>query len=165
MRYLRDGGNSIVIIIFVVFISAFTCHDTGATVLAYAPKLQILISGGRKGYTCIIDLRLKQQQQLFQSHDSPIKAIAVDPTEEYFVTGSAEGNIKVIHHIQFHFVRQVQQYVHFSITSGNYRLSWSLKCFSLSSNFSLALLTFYYCFNFVSFYTEEAINRMIQILN
>ncbi|XP_077200473.1 dmX-like protein 1 isoform X2 [Paroedura picta] len=76
-------------------VHAFTCHDTGATVLAYAPKHQLLISGGRKGYTCVIDLRQKQQRQVFQSHDSPVKAIAVDPTEDYFVTGSAEGNIKV----------------------------------------------------------------------
>ncbi|XP_042303836.1 dmX-like protein 1 isoform X1 [Sceloporus undulatus] len=76
-------------------VHTFTCHDTGATVLAYAPKHQLLISGGRKGYTCLIDLRQKQQRQFFQSHDSPVKAIAVDPTEEYFVTGSAEGNIKV----------------------------------------------------------------------
>ncbi|XP_060091539.1 dmX-like protein 1 isoform X1 [Heteronotia binoei] len=76
-------------------VHAFTCHDTGATVLAYAPKHQLLISGGRRGYTCIIDLRQKQQRQLFQSHDSPVKAISVDPTEDYFVTGSAEGNIKV----------------------------------------------------------------------
>uniref|UniRef100_A0A8C3NKD9 DmX-like protein 1 n=1 Tax=Geospiza parvula TaxID=87175 RepID=A0A8C3NKD9_GEOPR len=76
-------------------VHAFICHDSGATVLAYAPKHQLLISGGRKGFTCVIDLRLKQQQQLLQSHDSPVKAIAVDPTEEYFVTGSAEGNIKV----------------------------------------------------------------------
>uniref|UniRef100_A0A8C8R945 Dmx like 1 n=1 Tax=Pelusios castaneus TaxID=367368 RepID=A0A8C8R945_9SAUR len=76
-------------------VHAFICHDSGATVLAYAPKHQLLISGGRKGFTCILDLRQKQQQQLFQSHDSPVKAIAVDPAEEYFVTGSAEGNIKV----------------------------------------------------------------------
>ncbi|KAM6303961.1 dmX-like protein 1 isoform 4-T4 [Podargus strigoides] len=76
-------------------VHAFICHDSGATVLAYAPKHQLLISGGRKGFTCIIDLRQKQQQQLLQSHDSPVKAVAVDPTEEYFVTGSAEGNIKV----------------------------------------------------------------------
>lgn len=79
-----------------LWLSAFICHDSGATVLAYAPKHQLLISGGRKGFTCIIDLRQKQQQQLLQSHDSPVKAIAVDPTEEYFVTGSAEGNIKVL---------------------------------------------------------------------
>uniref|UniRef100_A0A8C6ZGE6 Dmx like 1 n=1 Tax=Nothoprocta perdicaria TaxID=30464 RepID=A0A8C6ZGE6_NOTPE len=76
-------------------VHGFICHDSGATVLAYAPKHQLLISGGRKGFTCIIDLRQKQQQQLLQSHDSPVKAIAIDPTEEYFVTGSAEGNIKV----------------------------------------------------------------------
>uniref|UniRef100_A0A8D0G2K2 DmX-like protein 1 n=1 Tax=Sphenodon punctatus TaxID=8508 RepID=A0A8D0G2K2_SPHPU len=76
-------------------VHAFTCHDSGAAVLAYAPKHQLLISGGRKGFTCILDLRQKQQRQLFQSHDSAVKAIAVDPTEEYFVTGSAEGNIKV----------------------------------------------------------------------
>ncbi|KAH0501438.1 DmX-like protein 1 [Microtus ochrogaster] len=74
---------------------SFTCHDSGATVLAYAPKHQLLISGGRKGFTCVFDLRQRQQRQLFQSHDSPVKAIAIDPTEEYFVTGSAEGNIKI----------------------------------------------------------------------
>ncbi|XP_006162399.1 dmX-like protein 1 isoform X2 [Tupaia chinensis] len=76
-------------------VHAFTCHDSGATVLAYAPKHQLLLSGGRKGFTCVFDLRQRQQRQLFQSHDSPVKAIAVDPTEEYFVTGSAEGNIKI----------------------------------------------------------------------
>ena len=31
----------------------------------------------------------------FQAHDSAIRAIALDPTEEYFVTGSAEGDVKV----------------------------------------------------------------------
>ncbi|XP_005376601.1 PREDICTED: dmX-like protein 1 isoform X2 [Chinchilla lanigera] len=76
-------------------VHAFTCHDSGATVLAYAPKHQLLISGGRKGFTCVFDLLQRQQRQLFQSHDSPVKAIAIDPTEEYFVTGSAEGNIKI----------------------------------------------------------------------
>ncbi|XP_023368466.1 dmX-like protein 1 [Otolemur garnettii] len=76
-------------------VHAFTCHDSGATVLAYAPKHQLLISGGRKGFTCVFDLHQRQQRQLFQSHDSPVKAIAIDPTEEYFVTGSAEGSIKI----------------------------------------------------------------------
>uniref|UniRef100_F6R0H2 DmX-like protein 1 n=1 Tax=Monodelphis domestica TaxID=13616 RepID=F6R0H2_MONDO len=76
-------------------VHAFTCHDSGATVLAYAPKHQVLLSGGRKGFTCVFDLRQRHQRQFFQSHDSPVKAIAVDPTEEYFVTGSAEGNIKI----------------------------------------------------------------------
>uniref|UniRef100_A0A250YMC2 DmX-like protein 1 n=1 Tax=Castor canadensis TaxID=51338 RepID=A0A250YMC2_CASCN len=76
-------------------VHAFTCHDSGATVLAYAPKHQLLISGGRKGFTCVFDLGQRQQKRLFQSHDSAVKAIAIDPTEEHFVTGSAEGNIKI----------------------------------------------------------------------
>ncbi|KAM5192027.1 dmX-like protein 1 [Mantella aurantiaca] len=76
-------------------VHAFTCHDSGATVIAYAPKSQLLISGGRKGFTCLFDLRQRQQRHVFQSHDSAVKAIAVDTTEEYFITGSAEGNIKV----------------------------------------------------------------------
>ncbi|XP_032873372.1 dmX-like protein 1 isoform X3 [Amblyraja radiata] len=76
-------------------IHAFTCHESGATVLAYASKQQLLLSGGRKGFICILDLRQRQLRQTFQAHDSPIKAIAVDPTEEYFITGSAEGNMKI----------------------------------------------------------------------
>jgi WD40 repeat protein len=67
----------------------------GATVLAYAPKHQLLISGGRKEFSCVFDLGQRQQGRLFQSHDSAVKAIAVDPIEEHFVRGSAEGNIKV----------------------------------------------------------------------
>ncbi|OCU02216.1 dmX-like protein 1 isoform X4 [Xenopus laevis] len=76
-------------------IHAFMCHDSGATVIAYAPKQQLLISGGRKGFTSLFDLRQRVQKHHFQSHDSAVKAIAVDTTEEYFITGSAEGNIKV----------------------------------------------------------------------
>ncbi|XP_078531680.1 dmX-like protein 1 isoform X3 [Lissotriton helveticus] len=76
-------------------VHTFTCHDSGATVLAYAPKHQLLISGGRKGFTCLFDLRQRQQRKILQCHESPVKAVAVDPTEEYFITGSAEGSIKI----------------------------------------------------------------------
>ncbi|KAM9201377.1 dmX-like protein 2 isoform 7-T7 [Dugong dugon] len=84
---LISPGNSL--------IHGFTCHDHGATVLQYAPKQQLLISGGRKGYVCIFDIRQRQLIHTFQAHDSAIKALALDPCEEYFTTGSAEGNIKV----------------------------------------------------------------------
>ncbi|XP_021567619.1 dmX-like protein 2 isoform X4 [Carlito syrichta] len=84
---LISPGNSL--------IHGFTCHDHGATVLQYAPKQQLLISGGRKGYICIFDIRQRQLIHTFQAHDSAIKALALDPYEEYFTTGSAEGNIKV----------------------------------------------------------------------
>lgn len=78
-------------------IHAFTCHDHGATVLQYAPKHQLLISGGRKGYICIFDIRQRQILFTFQAHESAVKALALDPSEDYFVTGSAEGNMKVRH--------------------------------------------------------------------
>lgn len=74
---------------------AFSCHDSGATVLALASKQQLLISGGRKGWISVLDLSLKVQRQSFQAHDSPVKALAVDATEGSFISGSAEGNIKV----------------------------------------------------------------------
>ncbi|XP_054243979.1 dmX-like protein 2 isoform X7 [Indicator indicator] len=76
-------------------IHAFTCHDHGATVLQYAPKHQLLISGGRKGYICIFDIRQRQILYTFQAHESAVKALALDPSEDYFITGSAEGNMKV----------------------------------------------------------------------
>nr|XP_033775682.1 dmX-like protein 2 isoform X3 [Geotrypetes seraphini] len=76
-------------------VHAFTCHDHGATVLQYAPKQQLLITGGRKGYICVFDIRQRQILHTFQAHDSSVKALALDPAEDYFVTGSAEGNMKV----------------------------------------------------------------------
>ncbi|XP_051758739.1 dmX-like protein 1 isoform X2 [Ctenopharyngodon idella] len=76
-------------------VHAFSCHDSGATVLALASKQQLLISGGRKGWISVLDLSLKVQRQSFQAHDSPVKALAVDATEGSFISGSAEGNIKV----------------------------------------------------------------------
>ncbi|KAG8145031.1 hypothetical protein E2320_013422 [Naja naja] len=75
--------------------STFTCHEHGATVLQYAPKHQLLISGGRKGHISIFDIRQRQALHTFQAHDSAIKALALDSSEECFCTGSAEGNVKV----------------------------------------------------------------------
>uniref|UniRef100_A0A8C5PLG4 Dmx like 2 n=1 Tax=Leptobrachium leishanense TaxID=445787 RepID=A0A8C5PLG4_9ANUR len=76
-------------------VHAFNCHENGATVLHYAPKQQILITGGRKGCICIFDIRQRQMLHTFQAHDSAVKALALDTSEDYFVTGSAEGNMKV----------------------------------------------------------------------
>uniref|UniRef100_A0A3B4T5F9 Dmx like 1 n=1 Tax=Seriola dumerili TaxID=41447 RepID=A0A3B4T5F9_SERDU len=76
-------------------VHAFCCHESGATVLAMAPRQQLLITGGRKGWISILELPHKHQRQSFQAHDSPVKALAVDPIEDCFISGSAEGNIKV----------------------------------------------------------------------
>lgn len=63
--------------------------------LQYAPKQQLLITGGRKGFVCVFDIRQRQLLHTFQAHDSAIKALTLDAYEDFFITGSAEGNMKV----------------------------------------------------------------------
>ncbi|XP_055600709.1 dmX-like protein 2 isoform X2 [Uranotaenia lowii] len=76
-------------------VSAFTCHDQGASSLVYAPQHQLLISAGKKGDVCIFDVRQRVLRHRFQAHETPIKCLSMDPNEEHFVTGSADGDIKV----------------------------------------------------------------------
>lgn len=47
-------------------IVAFTCHDQGATCFVFAPQHQILISCGRRGDVCIIDIRQRYLKHRFQ---------------------------------------------------------------------------------------------------
>ncbi|KAL3062730.1 hypothetical protein OYC64_002514 [Pagothenia borchgrevinki] len=76
-------------------VHAFCCHESGATVLLMASRQQLLITGGRKGWISVLELAPRRQRQSFLAHDSPVKALAVDPTEDCFISGSAEGNIKI----------------------------------------------------------------------
>ena len=75
--------------------SAFTCHEHGCPALVYAPHHQLLISGGRKGEICIFDIRQRQLRHTFQAHEAAVRCIAIDTEEDYFVTGSSEGDVKV----------------------------------------------------------------------
>lgn len=74
---------------------AFTCHDQGSSSLVFAPQHQVLISAGKRGDVCLIDVRSKTIRHKFTAHESAVKCIAIDPHEEYFATGSADGDIKV----------------------------------------------------------------------
>ncbi|CAN0074622.1 unnamed protein product [Lampetra planeri] len=76
-------------------VHGFQCLEAGATVLGYAPRSQTLIVGGRKGHVTLLDLRQRVARHTVQAHESAVKAIAVHPGEGFFLTGSAEGNIKV----------------------------------------------------------------------
>ncbi|KAG8181368.1 hypothetical protein JTE90_008839 [Oedothorax gibbosus] len=76
-------------------IAGFQCHDNGCSSILYASQNHILISAGKKGDICIFDVRQRQLRHKFQAHDSPIKCLALDPAEEFFATGSADGDIKV----------------------------------------------------------------------
>nr|CAD7457415.1 unnamed protein product [Timema tahoe] len=76
-------------------ITAFSCHDQGASSVVYAPQHQLLISAGKKGDVCLLDVRQRQVRHRFVAHESPVKCLAIDPAEEFFVTGAADGDIKV----------------------------------------------------------------------
>ncbi len=81
---------------------AFTCHEAnGGQCLAYSQSYQLLLSAGKRGDVCIFDLRQRKRLATSQAHDSHLKALALDPLEKFYVTGSAEGNIKVNNRIDF----------------------------------------------------------------
>lgn len=80
---------------------AFTCHDQGASSLVFAPQHQVLISAGKKGDVCLIDVRTRVIRHRFQAHESAVKCVAIDPHEDYFTTGSADGDIKVCDYIVY----------------------------------------------------------------
>ncbi|KAI1301706.1 DmX-like protein 2 [Halotydeus destructor] len=77
-------------------VKSFACHEQhGASAIVYAPLNQLLITGGKKGDVYIFDMRQRSQRHKFQAHESAVKCLALDPGEEFFATGSADGNIKV----------------------------------------------------------------------
>ncbi|CAG9822471.1 unnamed protein product [Phaedon cochleariae] len=76
-------------------VTAFTCHEQGASSVVFAPQHQVLISAGKKGDVCLIDVRSKSVRHKFTAHEGAVKCIAVDPHEDYFATGSADGDIKI----------------------------------------------------------------------
>lgn len=79
-------------------VTSFACHEHhGASAVAFAPMNQLVITGGRRGDCFVFDLRQRVQRHKIQAHDtsSPVKCITIDPGEEIFATGSADGDIKV----------------------------------------------------------------------
>ncbi|KAJ8919060.1 hypothetical protein NQ315_016967 [Exocentrus adspersus] len=76
-------------------VMAFACHDQGASSLVFAPQHQVLISAGKRGDVCLIDVRSKSIRHKFTAHENAVKCIAIDPHEDYFATGSADGDIKI----------------------------------------------------------------------
>lgn len=91
----NSGEHNIGVIIMSYVELAFHCHNDGCPALVYAPQHQAIISGGKKGEVYIFDVRQRQLRQTFQAHDSAIRCMALDPAEECFVTGSADGDVKV----------------------------------------------------------------------
>lgn len=73
----------------------FSCHEGGATALGYCRPKQRLFCGGKKGDVCVYDIRQRALLQSISLHSSSINCIVVNDIDGYFVTGSADGDIKV----------------------------------------------------------------------
>ena len=41
-------------------------------------------------------MRQRQLRHTFLAHDAPVKSIVVDENEEFFISGSEDGDIKVV---------------------------------------------------------------------
>ena len=78
-------------------VTSFACHEQhGSSAIVFAPLNQLLLTGGKKGEVYVFDMRQRTQRHKFQAHESAVKCMTLDPGEEFFVTGSADGDIKVI---------------------------------------------------------------------
>lgn len=73
------------------------CHEQGSTCIGFAPQHQVIVTGGRKGDICIFDVRggSGSIKHRYLGHDSCLKCMTIDPHEQFYCTGAADGDIKV----------------------------------------------------------------------
>lgn len=76
-------------------VESYTFHESGASALLFAPQHYQMVTAGKKGHVAIWDIRQHRQLHSFKGHDHPIKCLALDPNEDFFVTGSVDGDIKI----------------------------------------------------------------------
>lgn len=77
-------------------VKEFICHESGASSLGYSWSKQRLFCGGKKGEVCVFDVRQFALLQCLPLHSSAVTCITVNDVEGYVVTGSADGDIKVL---------------------------------------------------------------------
>eukprot|EP01133_Synstelium_polycarpum_P008357 gene8357-9815_t len=75
-------------------IASYTDQENGASSIAYSPKNQTIIVGGKKGSLSVYDIRTNRTLDNFKGHSLNTKSLALDPTEEFVASGSSDGNIK-----------------------------------------------------------------------
>src|SRR5688572_19657158 len=88
-------------------VHAFAGHESGASSVVYSPRYQLLIAGGKKGDISIFyrslssqfssvafDIRQQKVLATVKAHSMNVKSLAVDPLEDFIVSGSNEGSVK-----------------------------------------------------------------------
>ncbi|KYR01250.1 WD-40 repeat-containing protein [Tieghemostelium lacteum] len=76
-------------------IASYTDQENGASSIIYSPKHQSIIVGGKKGSLTMYDIRTHRATDTFKAHQLNTKTIAMDPSEEFLISGSSDGNVKV----------------------------------------------------------------------
>lgn len=74
---------------------SWTCHEGGASCVAWAGGAGALVSCGRRGDVVLWDLRTRTARHKLHAHHAPIKCVALAPLEDKYAVGAADGDIKV----------------------------------------------------------------------
>ena len=67
----------------------------GATSLAYCPRNELLISGGKKGDITVHDIRQRTIVNTFQAHESAIRTLSINLENGSLISGGTDGDVKV----------------------------------------------------------------------
>lgn len=107
------------------------CHAGGSTALVHSARYQEVISVGSQGELVVLDLRQRSiRHTQFAGHQSPITCISMSYDENYFVTGSLDGYIKVLASIR-----------HAAVTNQRIYICFGLKCLLCLPLFRLAFVS------------------------
>eukprot|EP00012_Vannella_robusta_P011086 CAMPEP_0206195638 /NCGR_PEP_ID=MMETSP0166-20121206/7969_1 /ASSEMBLY_ACC=CAM_ASM_000260 /TAXON_ID=95228 /ORGANISM="Vannella robusta, Strain DIVA3 518/3/11/1/6" /LENGTH=488 /DNA_ID=CAMNT_0053612955 /DNA_START=243 /DNA_END=1706 /DNA_ORIENTATION=- len=77
-------------------VAAIVCHeDGGANSICYSREHQLLISGGKNGDICLVDMKtMKKRREVSKAHNANIQTMCLGQHEKLLFTGSTDGNIK-----------------------------------------------------------------------
>ncbi|CAG9116832.1 unnamed protein product [Plutella xylostella] len=79
-------------------VCSWTCHEGGASCVAWAASTASLISYGRRGDVCVWDVRTRTARHKLHAHHTAIKCVALSPNEDRYAVGAADGDIKLHAH-------------------------------------------------------------------
>lgn len=95
------GGKNVCVIDTLIapnkaVVVAYNAHDqaSSGTAIAYSSRHQYIISGGQRGQIVVFDARQRKTMITIDAHTKAVKDIFIDPTQTFFVSASADGNIK-----------------------------------------------------------------------
>lgn len=77
-------------------VAAPICHPAGASAVVFSPTHQLLISGGEGGSISAFDMRQRRVlHNISNAHETAIKTLALHPSGECLLSGSASGDVKI----------------------------------------------------------------------